>query len=283
MNCLQKTLFKMPAHLRKALGNGQKSDTFEKAMQLQGKAFRDVPGRKTSQVTLLGKQYFIKQHFGVGWREIFKNILSLKKPILGAMIEVRAIQKIESLGIATTPLVAYGQRGCNPARLQSFVMTEDLGNIVSLEDLCAAWKSNPPDAAFKRKLIIATAKLAKTIHQNGVNHRDFYLCHLCLDAQNADQRDLTNINLYLIDLHRVLMHNSSSTTANMKDIAALYFSSMDIGLTQRDYLRFKMYYQQQTNDFWRAVEARATKLYAKFKSDKFQKRLAEERTNLHDK
>lgn len=282
MNCQQKTLFEMPAHLRKALGNGQKSDTFEEAMQLQGKAFRDVPGRKTSQVTLLGKQYFIKQHFGVGWREIFKNILSFKKPILGAMTEVHAIQKIDSLGIATTPLVAYGQRGNNPANLQSFVMTEDLGDIISLEDLCADWKNNPPDAKFKRKLIVTTAKLAKTIHENGVNHRDFYLCHLCLDAKDANQRDLTKINLYLIDLHRVLTHNTPSTTANMKDIAALYFSSMDVGLTARDYLRFKMYYQRQSNDFWRAVEARATKLYAKFNSDKFQKKLAVERTKLHD-
>lgn len=282
MNCQQKTLFEMPAHLRKALGNGQKSDTFEEAMQLQGKAFRDVPGRKTSQVTLLGKQYFIKQHFGVGWREIFKNILSFKKPILGAMTEVHAIQKIDSLGIATTSLVAYGQRGNNPANLQSFVMTEDLGDIISLEDLCADWKNNPPDAKFKRKLIVATAKLAKTIHENGVNHRDFYLCHLCLDAQDVNQRDLTKINLYLIDLHRVLIHNSPSIKANMKDIAALYFSSMDVGLTARDYLRFKMYYQRQSNDFWRAVEARATKLYTKFNSDKFQKKLAVERTKLHD-
>ncbi len=95
-------------------------------MELEGKAFRDVPGRKTSQVELLGKPYFIKQHFGVGWAEIFKNIVSLKKPILGAMTEVEAIQKVTSLGIATTPLVAYGQRGCNPANLQSFVFTEDL-------------------------------------------------------------------------------------------------------------------------------------------------------------
>ncbi len=283
MHCQQKTVFEMPADLRKALGNGQKCDTFQKAMALEGKAFRDVPGRKTSQVNLLGKYYFIKQHFGVGWREIFKNIFSFKKPILSAMTEVQAIQKIESLGIATTPLVAYGQRGNNPANLQSFVMTEDLGDIVSLEDLCADWKNNPPDAKFKRKLITVTAELAKTIHENGVNHRDFYLCHLCLDTQDVNNSDLTKINLYLIDLHRVLIHNKPSTTANMKDIAALYFSSMDVNLTQRDYLRFKMYYQKQTNDFWCIVVKRANKLYAKFKSDKFQNKLTEERAKLNGK
>jgi hypothetical protein len=224
---------------------------------------------------LLGKRYFVKQHFGIGWGEVLKNLLSLKKPVLGAMTEVHAIEKIAALGIATTPLVAYGQHGCNPASIQSFLMTEDLGDITSLEDLCKDWKAHPPHPAFKRKLIIAAAKVARTIHENGVNHRDFYLCHLCLD-----NRDLTNVNLYLIDLHRVLIHTTPSMKANMKDIAALYFSSMDIGLTARDYLRFKMHYQKQTNAFWEQVTQRATKLYAKFNSEKFQKKLAAERTKL---
>lgn len=275
MQCKQKTVFNMPAVLREALEKASGRDVFDAAMTLAGKPFRDVPGRKTSQVDLLGKSYFIKQHFGVGWGEIFKNIISFKKPILGAMTEVHAIEKVASLGIATTPLVAYGQRGCNPAGLQSFVMTEDLGDITSLEDLCADWKENPPDAKFKRQLIIAAARVAKTIHENGVNHRDFYLCHLCLDNKN-----LPAVNLFLIDLHRVLINTTPSEKANMKDIAALYFSSMDVGLSARDYLRFKKYYQPQNGRFWQQVEIRAKALHVKFNSHKFQKKLAAERTKL---
>lgn len=265
----------MPSNLRKALGAGKKSDTFEMAMALNGQAFRDVPGRKTMRVELLGKPYFIKQHFGVGWTEIFKNFLSLKKPIVSAMTEVHAIEKISALGVATTPLVAYGQRGYNPATLQSFVMTDDLGDITSLEDLCAGWAETPPSLHFKRQLIVAVAKLSKTLHDNGVNHRDFYLCHLCLDNHH-----LPKIQLILIDLHRVITHNSANEKANMKDIAALYFSSMDIGLTARDYVRFKYYYRQESTDFWKRVEARAERLYEKFNSKKFQKKLAAERTKL---
>ncbi len=278
-SCQQKTVFQMPAVLRKALGQGEQCDTFEKAMLLQGKAFRDVPGRKTSQVELLGKSYFIKQHFGVGRREIFKNLLSFKKPILGAMTEVNAIQKMTDLGIATTPLVAYGQRGMNPAKLQSFVLTEDLGDIISLEDLCADWKATPPGAGFKRRLIKAVAQLAKTIHEAGVNHRDFDLCHLCLDQRGLENHE-ADIKLYLIDLHRVLIHQNPSRQANMKDIAALYFSSMGLGFTARDYLRFIRYYQQQPKQFWQDVESRAQKLYAKFNSHKFQQKLAAERSKL---
>ena len=275
MGCNKKTIFSMPAPMRKAFGMGKKSDTFEVAMSLNGQVFRDVPGRKTLRVEVLGKSYFIKQHFGVGWMEIVKNLLSLKRPILSAMTEVRAIEKMQALNIATTPLVAYGQRGCNPATLKSFVITDDLGDITSLEDLCLSWKHTPPNLKFKRQLIMQAAKLAKSLHDNGVNHRDFYLCHLCLDNSS-----LPNIKLFLIDLHRVIIHSKVNERANMKDIAALYFSSMEIGLTARDYVRFKHYYRQQSADFWRQVVARAERLYKKFNSKKFQKKLAQERTKL---
>ncbi|MDP3744792.1 MAG: lipopolysaccharide core heptose(I) kinase RfaP [Methylotenera sp.] len=267
----------LPANIRHLFG----VDTFAKIMQLQGQVYRDVAGRRTIQLKLAGGSYFVKQHFGVGWREIVKSFLSLKKPILGAQTEVNAIRKLNEIGVDTTPLVGFGIKGINPATQQSFVVTQDLGDIVSLEDLCADWENNPPDANFKRRLIVAVAGVAAKLHENGVNHRDFYICHLCLDAQALKQNQ---IKLYLIDLHRMLIHHKVSMTDNMKDIAALYFSSMDAGLTSRDYLRFKHYYSSEvsgcTPDFWRQVERRANKLYAKFHGEKFQKRLAVEKAAL---
>ncbi len=258
-----------------------KGNLFEQVMQIEGKAFRDVPGRKTLQVQFCEHSYFIKQHFGVGWAEIFKNLLTLKSPILGAKTEKLAIQKLNEIGIATTPLVGFGEQGYNPARKQSFLITEDLGNIISLEDLCLAWKKQPPSAKLKRKMIVAVAQLARNLHQNGLNHRDFYLCHLCLDPQVLESNQ---IKLYLIDLHRMLIHKTPNHHDNMKDIAALYFSSMDMEFTTRDYLRFKYHYAKNflsiNTDFWQNVVDRANKLYAKFHSDKFQKRLEVEKAAL---
>ena len=69
----------------------------------------------------------------------------------------------------------------------------------------------------------------------------------------------------------------------MKDMAALYFSSMGIGLTMRDLLRFKMHYLPESElakGFWQAVENRANKLYKKFHSDKFQQRLVAEKSAI---
>lgn len=272
-----KNLLFVPNEIKQTLKEG---DTFSAMMHLSGRAFRDVPGRKTMQLNLLGKSYFIKQHFGVGWREIIKNLLSFKLPVLGAMTEVKAIQKLNAIDIPSTPLVAYGQRGSNPANIQSFVLTEDLGNIISLEDLCADWKNNPPAEKLKRKLIIEVASIARKLHENGINHRDFYLCHLCLDA---DLLAKNKVKFYLIDLHRVLLHKTISINDNMKDIAALYFSSMGIGLTKRDLLRFRMHYLPQNclpNDFWQKVQGRANKLHEKFYSKKFQQRLAAEKSAI---
>ncbi|HEY8355658.1 MAG TPA: lipopolysaccharide core heptose(I) kinase RfaP [Methylophilaceae bacterium] len=244
-------------------------DTFDSIMQLQGEVFRDVPGRKTIRVRIGGKPYFVKQHFGVGWREIFKNLTSAKWPVLTAATEWRAIARLEQLGIPTTPAVAYGVRGLNPAKLQSFLITEDLGDIISLETLCAGWRETPPDPGFKRKLLIRTAELARKLHDGGMNHRDFYICHICLDNARQAQGE---IHLYLIDLHRVGIRRRIRCTDRMKDMAAMYFSSMDAGLTRRDYLRFLRHYCDRDlrsvfgtdSAFWRRVAARAVKLYVKF-------------------
>ncbi len=262
--------WQMPENLKK-LG----LTTFEQAMQLQGKIFRDVPGRKTMQIALGSKSYFIKQHFGVGWGEIFKNLLSFKTPIIGSMTEVEAIQKLVEIGVPTTPLVAYGQQGCSPASARSFVITEDLGDILSLEDLNDQLPTQT--AAFKEKMLIAMAQLASKLHAAGLCHRDFYLCHFALKKQ-----DLLNaqFNLYLVDLHRMLQRQTPNGSAVMKDIAGLYFSSQQCGLTLAELQIFKQYYIPQSADFWAQVEVRSQQLLSKYKSQKFQKRLAGEKSAM---
>ena len=259
------------------------NDLFDAILNHQGKVFRSVFGRKTVQVKLGENSYFIKQHFGVGWAEIFKNLATFKKPIISACTEKLAIEKLTQIGIATTPFVAFGERGCNPATRQSFLMTQDLGDIISLEELCANWKNNPPPATFTRKLIIAVAKLARKLHEHGMSHRDFYICHLCIQQKNLDAA-LTNnaeIQLYLIDLHRMMIEEKQATKNSAKDIAALYFSSMNLGLSRSDYLRFAYHYGNYSDaKFWHKVQVRAHKLYAKFHTTKFQKKLAAEQASL---
>ncbi|MCX7627245.1 MAG: lipopolysaccharide core heptose(I) kinase RfaP [Methylophilaceae bacterium] len=256
----------MPESLARALGNG---DPFENVMQLRGEVFRDVPGRRTLRVELAGQTYFAKLHDGVGWREIFKNLLTLRLPVISARTEWRAIQRLEALGIPTTPAVAYGCRGTNPATLRSFILTRDLGDIVSLEDYCRDWIIHPPALQVKRHILRRVAHIARSLHEHGLNHRDFYLCHFCLDRRRLAEGE---VHLYLIDLHRMQLRAITPATARMKDIAALYFSALDIGLSARDCLRFLRQYRdmplrdvlRREPGFWKAVDRRARKLYYKF-------------------
>ncbi|MDR2875978.1 MAG: lipopolysaccharide core heptose(I) kinase RfaP [Methylobacillus sp.] len=256
----------IPDDFAQALGGG---DVFERVMRLQGEIFRDAPARKTLRFHLDGKSCFAKLHSGVGWREIFKNLLTLRLPVVSAATEWRAIQKLDALGIPTTPLIAYGSRGCSPASRRSFVITEDLGDIVSLEDFCRDWPTQPPPLSLKRALLRRVAEISATLHDHGLNHRDFYICHLCLDQPRLRNGE---IHLYLIDLHRMQSRRATPTEARMKDMAALYFSALDIGLTRRDCLRFlKLYRRGRLRDilrveagFWKQVDERARKLYHKY-------------------
>lgn len=240
---------------------------FDEIIALKGDVFRAAHGRKTLRVIHGGNSYFVKIHTGVGWREIFKNLLLLRLPVLGARNEWLAIQRLEELQISTLKLAGYGSRGRNPARLQSFIFTEDLGEIISLEDLCRDWRQTPPPLSLKRALIGRVALIAQRLHENGVNHRDFYLCHFVLGtSQPALSAPLT-----LIDLHRVQIRHKTPERWIVKDLAGLYFSAMDIALTRHDILRFIKIYHGQTlrhiypakRSFWKKVENKAFRLYQK--------------------
>lgn len=248
---------------------GPQVKSFDQVMRTEGEVFRDVPGRKTLRFSQHQYSYFAKLHFGIGWREIFKNLSNLKWPILGAETEWKAIEKLNQIGIPTTPAVAYAKRGFSPAKQESFLITEDLGDITSLETLFEEWKVNPPHPRFKRHLLIKVAELARKLHDAGLNHRDFYICHICLDNNKLANGE---IYLYLIDLHRVGICPVISPTDRMKDMAALYFSAMGDVLSQRDFLRVLKHYRQkplreifhEEQKFWQCVSERAIKLYLKF-------------------
>lgn len=252
-------------------------DVFDYLMQLDGEIYRDIANRRTLRFTLNGRRYFLKAHYGVGWKEILKNLLTLRLPVLGARNEWRAIQTLQQLGVDTMTLVAHGERGLNPAHRQSFVITEALEQTVSLEDFCADWETNPPvspsQLRLKRALINRVATIARRMHASGINHRDFYICHFLLDiAADVFKQPPEALRLSLIDLHRVQLRKRTPTRWVVKDIGGLYFSSMRIGLTRRDLYRFMKVYRdtslratlREDGKFWSRCRLRACSLYHSF-------------------
>ena len=275
-------------------------------------------GRRTVSFSHNGERYYLKIHDGVGWKEIGKNLTSLRLPVLGAENEWKGVHHLrrqtllQNLGLNTLNIAGYGTRERrfwkilnNPAKRQSLIVTDEIPEAISLEDLFKDklfWGRNankiPIKICFKRWLIEQLAQTARVLHNSGANHRDFYLSHFLLQrTKESHEPTRENSSLFLIDLHRMQIHKPRWTAWikailqgalklqrphppesvtprrwKMRDVSGLHYSSMDLGLTKRDLIRFISTYENisnrqvlealQANDgFWRDVRSRAQNLY----------------------
>ncbi len=244
-------------------------------MATEGEVIREAPGRRTVRFRYEDKRYFLKNHTGVGWGEIAKNLSYFKKPVIGAQNEWHGIHHLKRLSINTITPVGYGMSNKNPAKRQSFIITEALEDTISLEDYCGQWSHSPPktrnEIHFKRWLIAKLAQIARDMHNSGANHRDFYLIHFLLKIAHDEQGLLSTKQsaLYLIDLHRMQIRKATPYRWVVKDVAGLYFSSLDVNLSNRDLYRFMKAYRSTSlretlsNDqrFWEHVRVRGVKVY----------------------
>jgi len=277
-------------------------------------------GRRTVSFSHNGERYYLKIHDGVGWKEIGKNLTSwpLRLPVLGAENEWKGVHHLrrqtllQNIGLNTLNIAGYGTRERrlgkilnNPAKRQSLIVTDEIPQTISLEDLFKDSKYRGHNVnktfikiRFKRWLIEQLAQTARVLHSSGANHRDFYLSHFLLQRTDESHEPTPdNSSLFLIDLHRMQIHKPTksawikaavkgllklqrpqppqSVTPSpwrMRDVSGLHYSSMNIGLTKRDLIRFISTYEnisnrkvlealQGNNRFWRKVQSRAQNLY----------------------
>lgn len=231
---------------------------------LEGKVFRELEFRQTFCTTLNGKNYFVKFHRGSSIAEIVKNLIQLRLPVISARNEWRALTRLKELGIAVPAVAAFAVRGKIPMTCESFIVTEDVGTQENLEDLTRHWPDHPPAYSEKISLLKEVALTSARMHNHGICHRDFYLCHFLISGQGKNR-------LTLLDLHRALVKPDLGQRWRIKDIGGLYFSAMDIGLSQRDLWRFMRWYSgkslktifSEEAAFWKQVRQRALKLKGK--------------------
>lgn len=243
-------------------------DPFEVVRDLHGETYRSVKNRRTIRFAENKSTYFAKIHDGVGWGELIKNLISLKPPVIGARNEYLACTHLEAHRISAPRVAGFGRCGRNPARIRSFVICDALEGFISLEDLTNHWQERPPSPRFRRRLVEAIADLTREIHRSGVNHRDYYLCHIFADVAAFERGE---IELAVIDLHRAQVRKHIPTKWALRDLAALLFSVMHLGVPRADYFRFIARYTgrpfrealKQDGDFWYKVDRRACRLFAK--------------------
>ena len=217
-------------------------DPFEVVRDVQGDTYRVVKNRRTLRFVEDGRPYFAKVHDAVGWAEILKELCNLKLPPVGARNEYVACRYLEARRIKAPRVAAFGMRGLNPASARSFVVCDALDGYVSLEDVTDAWSTDPPTPTLRRRIVHAVADLARRLHGAGVNHRDFYICHIWA---NTDALSRGEADLAIIDLHRAQIRPRVPRRWILRDLAALMFSTAHLGLSRNDYLRFLKRYTRR--------------------------------------
>ncbi len=188
---------------------------------------------RTDRITLrftlndngIERAFYIKRHIRSSWKEYIKPLLRLTWPILGARNEWNAILDFHEIGLPTMMPVAFGESGSD-----SFLITEALENCVKLSALNSDCEILPPSTETRGRLIRDVAKIARTMHEAGFHHQDFYTGHLLLSRSTPGQ-------IYVIDLGRVQKRKRLSRRWIVKDLAQLDFSVAASPLERLRFLR----------------------------------------------
>ena len=99
-------------------------DLISEAKNIEGEVFREYENSVTKRIKHNNQNYFLKFHGPVGWREIIKNLILLKPPILGAKQEYLALSRMQELGINGPKVKYYHSKGLIPSSQSSFLITK---------------------------------------------------------------------------------------------------------------------------------------------------------------
>ena len=205
--------------------------SFQSLMEFQGGSIaKNVrPDRVTTRFVLTdqcGREqaFYIKRHDPPSWKEYVKPLLRLTWPIIGARNEWNAIIRFHQAGIRTMTPVAFGQHAAH-----SFVVTQAIEGCRKLSDWAGEHLSAPPRSFNRqtRELIDSVADVTRWMHNVGLHHQDFYLCHLLVPETNG-RRDVI-----VIDLGRARFQRRLSRRWIVKDLAQLNYSAPRCSRSER--------------------------------------------------
>ena len=245
-------------------------DPFEEVEKISGRVVRAVDSRRTVRFEVEGKGYYLKLHHGTEFKEVIKNLFSFRMPVLGADREWNAIHKLAQNGVDTMKGVAYGERGSNPLKKTSFIITEELERACSLR---VYWNRVHPSLSVQRVLIDRVAAMVRKMHGCGINHRDCYMGHFLIrepfDGQHGKSEDLL---ISIIDLHRAIVRDGNHVPIRWrnKDLVELLFSARTVHFPTHNVYRFmRAYFQKPLRQIFK--DEAFLMQYAKWKFDRMEK------------
>jgi len=209
----------------------------------------DLPGSGT---TVFMKRYDNPSRF-----DQIRNWISHGKRMSMAMCDMFACQELADASIRTARVIAYGQQWTGPFEKRSFIATEKIPDAQTLEQRLPVCFEKPTNHKDRLKFIDQLSDFARTFHNTGLRHRDFYLAHIFMSDDGL---------LYLIDLHRTFRPRILGRRFQVKDIAQLYYSAPGMYFSEADRLRFYYRYlgreklNRADRRFIRKVKAKAWRM-----------------------
>jgi len=211
--------------------------------------------RNTLKIKIGQEEYFIKKFVNKFNNKLFKKTYQSKSH--QAKHERDAILELKKLDINTLTIAGYAEH-VDGNDSKSFLITKAIEPNYELDIFCMKYIDYKDYFKLKRLLIKHIAKITRLLHKNGLNHRDYYICHYLIAinklALTDDNINFNNINsdflnsIFLIDLHRMQIRNKVPSRYIIKDLSAIMFSARGLKVTKTDYLRFIKEYLNCSNN-----------------------------------
>lgn len=186
---------------------------------------------------------YLKRHFELPWTSRVAALLHPQGRYSPAGTEWKHLHRGRELGLLVPEPIAAGETIGPWGRFQSYLLVQELDGFLPLHEAIPEMARSQSPGTFlrwKRKLLDDVVELTSRLHDARTFHKDLYLCHYFTDIHRDDSP------LYLIDLHRLGLHEVTTPWWRWKDLAQLLYSSVDVeGITQSDRLRFWSRYRER--------------------------------------
>ena len=203
--------------------------------------FHSAEGRRVS--------VYLKRHFQLPWKARLAATIDPAGRHSPGAAEWAHLERARALGVPVPEVVAVGERIGPWGGLQSYLAVAELPGRELNEILPELQRTLPPESfdAMKRRIVREMARISASLHAARTFHKDLYLCHFFLNLEKT-ANDPRDVELALIDLHRLREHRMFADRWRWKDLGQLLFSIEGVtGVSSRDVLRFWMHYRRMAN------------------------------------
>jgi heptose I phosphotransferase len=211
-----------------------------------GELCKEQGPRSVSRFSLLEpggeRDFFLKRHRRLPLREQVREFFRRGGSVSGGRREWENIWRLRQLGILTVEPVGFGELRRWGWETESFLITQELKEASRLTEFIPRYFPPPLSSSLlarKRHLLRCLALLVRRMHEGGLFHRDLYLGHFFVKPRG--EKDL---EIYLMDLQRVIRPRWRAERWQIKDLASLNFSAPSGWFTASDRLRFYKEYRQ---------------------------------------